>query len=160
MRAPFQVLLFPFIKEQGEYYYALFKRNDLNIWQAIAGGGEGEETPLEAVKREAFEEALIDRNSNYLRLSSTATIPAANIHGLLWGDIVMIPEIAFGVELPSRAIKLSDEHTECQWLTRKEAMALLKYDSNKSAIWELDYRLRNNCRGVDENKQNIIKYYV
>lgn len=160
MRAPFQVLIFPFIEEQEEYYYTIFKRNDLNFWQAIAGGGEGEEMPLEAAKREAFEEASIDRNSNYLRLSSTTTIPATNVHGLLWGNIVMIPEIAFGVGLPSREIKLSDEHTEYEWHTCKEVMALLKYDSNKAAIWELDYRLRNNCQGVDENKQNIIKYYA
>lgn len=153
-------MVFPFIKEQGEYYYAVFKRNDLNVWQAIAGGGEGEETPLEAAKREAIEEASIDQNSNYLRLSSTTTIPATNIHGLLWGDIVMIPEITFGVELPSREIKLSDEHKEYQWLTCKEIMVLLRYDSNKSAIWELDYRLRNGGRGVDENKQNVIKYYA
>jgi len=159
MRAPFQVLIFPFIKEQDEYYYAMFKRNDLNLWQAIAGGGEGDEMPLEAAKREAFEEAAIDSDSDYLRLSSTTTIPAKNIHGSIWGDIIMIPEISFGVELASREIKLSPEHAEYQWLTCQEAAALLRYDSNKSALWELDYRLRNGRRGIDENKDRVIKYY-
>ncbi|MFA5020438.1 MAG: NUDIX domain-containing protein [Patescibacteria group bacterium] len=160
MRAPFQVLVFPFVKEQNEYLYAVFKRHDMSIWQAIAGGGEGEETALEAAKREAFEEASIDRNCNYIRLSATTTIPATNIHGLLWGDIIMIPEISFGVELPTREIKLSDEHKECQWLTCAEAMAILKYDSNKSAVWELDYRLKKNLEGTEENKKNILKYYA
>ena len=102
MRAPFQVLIFPFIKDQGEYYYCLLRRADLNIWQAIAGGGEDLETPLEAAKRESFEEASINPDSNFIRLSSTTTIPAVNVKGLLWNDVIMIPEIAFAVELESR----------------------------------------------------------
>lgn len=159
MRAPFQILTFPFIKEGEEYFYALFKRNDLEIWQAIAGGGEDDETPLEAMRREAYEEAMIDRNSPYIRLSAIAAIPAVNICGLKWGDNIMIPEISFGVELTSKEMQLSHEHSEYRWLSCKEAMALLKYDSNKSALWELDYRLRNGLDGIEGNMKLIEKYY-
>ncbi len=47
MRAPYQVLIFPSIKEDSKYYYAIFKRRDLGIWQGIAGGGEGAGLPAE-----------------------------------------------------------------------------------------------------------------
>ncbi len=159
MRAPFQVLIIPFVKEGDEYYYAVFKRRDLDLWQFLAGGGEENENPIEAMKREAKEEALIDGNISYLRLATVNTIPAANIHGLIWGkDLVMIPEFAFGVELHSKDIPLSDEHVEYLWLNRDEAMKKLRYDSNRSALWELDYRLRNdNKEGIEKNIQNIKK---
>jgi dATP pyrophosphohydrolase len=163
MRAPFQILVIPFVKKDGAYLYCLFKRKDMNIWQAIAGGGEDEESPIETARRESFEEARIDKESNFIELSSFNTIPAVNIHGLLWGnDIVMIPEICFGVEVISESIKLSKEHNEFQWLSYDEAISKLKYDSNKSAIWELDYRLKNNLIGSDSinnSRQNINKYY-
>jgi len=160
MRAPFQVLILPFVKKGGVYYYAIFKRKDLNIWQFIAGGGEGDETPLEAAKREVHEEILFDKNLRFIRLASLTTIPAENIHGLIWGkEIIMIPEFAFGVELPSKKIKLGNEHTKYLWVSCKEAIKKLKYDSNKSAIWELDYRLKNKkIGGIEKNIRTIKKF--
>ncbi len=159
MRKPYQVLIFPFIKEQGEYYYAIFKRKDLNIWQGIAGGGEGSEKLIETVKREIYEETAINKKSPYIRLSAMTTIPAVNIHGLKWGDTIMIPEFAFGVEAPSRELKISSEHTQYLWLGYKDAVDKLKYDSNKSALWELDYRLKNNSiDGIKENTLTIKKF--
>ena len=59
-RAPFQVLVFPYrYTPEEEIEYAVFFRISPRyggVWQAIAGGGEDDETPLEAAKREAFEE--------------------------------------------------------------------------------------------------------
>jgi len=159
MRMPYQVLVVPFIKEGEEYYYAVFKRKDLDIWQFIAGGGEDDEIPLEAAKREVCEETLIDKNSHYIRLSSITTIPAVNIHGLKWGDIIMIPEISFGVEAPGRDLKISGEHTQYLWLSCNDAINQLRYDSNKSAVWELNYRLRNGFDGVEKNIQAIKKFF-
>ncbi|MFA6476097.1 MAG: NUDIX domain-containing protein [Candidatus Paceibacterota bacterium] len=158
MRAPLQVIVFPFIKEGAGYLYAIFKRKDMDIWQAIAGGAEDEESPLEAAKREANEEAAIDYNSSFLRLSALATIPAVNIGGLKWGtEIVMIPEIAFGVEMLTKDFQISHEHTEFGWFSCEEAMEKLRYDSNKSALWELDYRLKNGFAGVENNIDEVIK---
>jgi len=160
MRTPFQVLIFPYIKERGEYYYAIFRRKDMNIWQGIAGGGEEKERPIGAAKREANEEALIDKKSKYIRLTALTTIPATNIHGLIWGKgIIMVPEFSFGVEVPSRKLKLSDEHTQCIWLNCKNALKRLKYDSNKSALWELDFRLKNKSfKDATENTQKLRRY--
>jgi dihydroneopterin triphosphate diphosphatase len=160
MRAPFQVLIIPFIKEGDKYYYAVFKRRDLSIWQFIAGGGEGQEGPVQAMRREAKEEALIDEKTPYIRLATVNTIPAANIHGLIWGeDIIMIPEFTFGLEMPSREIKIDTEHTEYLWLAYDEVREKLKYDSNKAALWELDHRLKSGkLNGIGKNNEIIGKF--
>ncbi len=154
MRTPYQVLVIPFIKGGEKYYYAIFKRKDLDIWQFIAGGGERSERPVETAKREAEEEAGINGKSRYIRLASVCAIPAVNIHGLEWGqEIIMIPELAFGVELFSKKLKITSEHTRYLWLNYEDARKKLKYDSNKSALWELDHRLKNSS--LDGTEKNI-----
>ncbi|MCQ6568992.1 NUDIX pyrophosphatase, partial [Bacillus mycoides] len=40
MRAPYQVLIFPYIKTDDSIQYAIFNRSDYGYWQGIAGGGE------------------------------------------------------------------------------------------------------------------------
>ena len=57
MRQPYEVLVFPFKKEEGRYIFAIFHRRRLKVWQGIAEGEEGE-TILETAKREANEEAI------------------------------------------------------------------------------------------------------
>jgi dihydroneopterin triphosphate diphosphatase len=55
-RAPFQVLVFPYrALDDGDFEFAVFSRAAYRCWQGIAGGGEGEETPLQAAKRESLE---------------------------------------------------------------------------------------------------------
>ena len=144
-RAPFQVLVFPYRLRPGTgYEYAVFKRADLGFWQGIAGGGEDAETPLEAAKREALEEGGIPRESRYLALDSTATIPVVDIvGGLLWGDdVLVVPEHCFGVEADGLEITLSREHLEARWVGYEAASALLKYENNRMALWELEMKLR------------------
>jgi dihydroneopterin triphosphate diphosphatase len=56
-RAPFQVLVFPYKRSPaGGIQYAIFSRADYPCWQGISGGGEGDESPLEAAKRETLKE--------------------------------------------------------------------------------------------------------
>ena len=144
-RAPFQVLVFPYRLRPGTgLEYALFRRADLGFWQGIAGGGEDAETPLEAAKREALEEGGISPGSRYVALDSTASIPVVDIAGeLLWGDdVLVVPEHCFGVEAGGRAISLSHEHVEFRWVGYEAAVALLKYNANKTALRELDMRLK------------------
>ena len=43
--------------------------------------------------------------------------------------------------LAATYIKLSHEHTECVWLTYDEATKKLKWDSNRTALYELHCRL-------------------
>lgn len=55
MRAPFQVLVIPYKKVKDDVLYAIFLRNDMKVWQFISGGGEDNELPIEAAKREALD---------------------------------------------------------------------------------------------------------
>lgn len=50
-------------------------------------------------------------------------------------------EHAFAVDLGEHAIELSDEHVEVRWLHYEEAVTLLRFDSNRIALWELHERL-------------------
>jgi dihydroneopterin triphosphate diphosphatase len=150
-RAPFQVLVFPYrILGNDEVAYAVFRRGDGEMpWQAIAGGGEGNETPLEAARREAWEEAGIDPEGSYLELESRATIPAVHFAEFRdREDLFVVPEFCFGVEVGTDDLPMSPEHVEYAWLSYGEAHVLLRWDSNRNALWELDRRLR----GSQENR--------
>ncbi len=145
-RAPFQVLVFPYmIDSNGEILCCVFRRQieDGGYWQAIAGGGEGAEAPLDAAIREGFEEAGIPEDCEYVQMDSCATIPVADVCGFLWGsDILVIPEYAFAVRVVDAQIALSREHTDFRWVDYDTATQMLKWDSNRTALWELDFRLR------------------
>ena len=143
-RAPFQVLVLPFCHIQGrQLEYAVFRRRDAGYWQFIAGGGENNEKPIEAARREALEEAGIAPDSEYIILDSRNTVPVEGVTGeFTWGkDVYVIPEYTFGVRRNSEAISLSREHTEYRWVSYEDAVAMLQWDSNKNALWELDARI-------------------
>ena len=93
-RAPFQVLVLPYSEDQGRITYAVFRRADAGYWQFIAGGGEGDEQPMEAARREAWEEAGIPRTASMFRLDSTNTVPVMELAGrLLWGPHTLVVRI-------------------------------------------------------------------
>jgi len=135
-------LVFPFRRVVGGIEYAVVHRSDDDWWQGIAGGGENDEKPLDAAKREAWEEAGIPSDLPFLKLDSMATIPVTAFSGFSWDtDVLVIPEYSFGVEVVDRALTLSGEHDEVRWLPYSEASSLLRWDSNKNALWELNHRL-------------------
>jgi dATP pyrophosphohydrolase len=146
LRAPFQVLVLPYtLARRGYYRYAIFQRAPETgaYWQGLAGGGEMGENPLDAAKREAWEEAGISPTSNFLCLASMTTIPVVQVSGFLWGrDLLVIPEYSFGVEVFTQTFLLSAEHTRYRWLSFERAHHTLRWDSNKNALWELDFRLQ------------------
>ena len=95
-RLPFQALIFPFIisKFRKQVEYAIFRRDDMNLWQGITGGGESSESPLGTTRRETFEKSSIYKNSRFITLTSMTTIPVEFISkDFLWGNnIYVIPE--------------------------------------------------------------------
>ena len=146
-RAPFQVLIYPYRKNDiGQFEYALMKRADRGIWQTVAGGGEGQETPIQAARRETFEETGIPATSEFIQLDTVEPIPVTefkDIHN--WDDdIYVIPQYCFGVASQHFQIVISPEHSEYRWLSYKEAHKLIKFDGNKTALWELDKKLKGN----------------
>ena len=148
MRAPFQILAIPYRFVDGKPEYCVFRRADSEQWQFIAGGGEDVETPWDAAKREALEEGGV-YSEHWIALDSLAYMPATVIserHRRHWRrDIYVIPEYAFGFDCTAQ-IKLSHEHTEYVWLTYEKAIQKLKWDSNRTALYELNCRLQDLLR--------------
>lgn len=144
MREPFQVLVIPFVRCADGFEYCLLRRADADYWQWIAGGGEEGESPAVAAKRETMEETGL--SGTLYALSATSSVPVSYFKAREhWSDSVyVIPEYSFAIEAPDRAIVLSGEHTESRWIGYPEAMELLHWQSNQTALWELAERLVRN----------------
>ena len=144
-RAPFNVMVIPYRNtKEGQFEHALLKRTDAGFWQGISGGGEDNEIPLEAAKRETYEETGIAMDSDIIQLDTMHSIPVTVFAvGDLWGkDVYVIPQYGFGVSANNQQIVLSHEHTEYKWLKYEQAYDLVEYDGNKTVLWELDRKLR------------------
>jgi dATP pyrophosphohydrolase len=144
-RAPFQVLVLPYRQVTEGLEYALFRRADAAYWQGVAGGGEAGESPLRAAWRETTEEAGLTGDLDFVALDARATVPVVLVTGeFTWGPkVLVIPEFAFGVRAVENRFTLSDEHTEYEWFTFDGATKAARWDSNRTALWELDHRLRH-----------------
>ena len=142
-RATFQVVVFPFRRRGESVEYAVFRRADAGYWQGIAGGGEDDESPLEAAKRETEEEAGIPRTSTFYRLDTVSSVPVYHFAARTeWPkDLYVTTNYSFGVDCANTEIVLSHEHTEVAWLPFAEAHNILKWDNNRTALWELDQRI-------------------
>jgi len=142
-RAPFQIHVLPFRRNGLDIEYAVFKRSDAGFWQGIAGGGEDNETPLEAAKRETFEECGIPPTVHYIALDAVTSIPVYHFKdSRLWGeDVYVIPQYSFGVNATGCELRLSREHTEYRWLRYQKASEMLYWHDNKTDLWELNQRL-------------------
>lgn len=144
-RAPFQVVVFPFRRTDSGVEYAVLQRSDDGSWQCVAGGGEDGETPVEAARREAAEEAAIPESRPVYRLQATSMVPIVYIKD--WArahwptDLYVIPNHAFAVDCAALELRLSHEHVDMKWAPYDEAYALLRWENNKVALWELDERL-------------------
>ena len=143
MRAAFQILAIPYRIIDGSPVYCVFHRADCDQWQFIAGGGEDDESPVQAARREISEEGgvIVD---NIIELKSMCYIPTdifPKLYLYNWPEnTYVVPEYAFGFECVDE-IELSHEHTECVWLTYENAYKKLKWDSNRTALYELNRRL-------------------
>lgn len=114
--------------------------------QFIAGGGEDEdETIIISAKREAYEEANIGMDCKYSVLDTQNSIPTYCFKEArkIWGEnCLVIPEYTFAVRMDTTILELSQEHTEYEWVDYNTALKRLSYDSNKTALWELDSKIK------------------
>ena len=141
-----QILAIPYTIVQGEPYYCLFKRSDSDYWQFIAGGGEDNETPEEAAKREIFEESGV-KADGLIRLTSMCYVQAdvfRNRYLYNWPkNTFVVPEYAFAFECNDN-ISISREHKEYDWMPYEDAREKCKWDSNRTALYELNCILTSN----------------
>jgi dATP pyrophosphohydrolase len=150
-RAPFQILVLPFRRSSsGEFEFATLCRSDDGSWQGVAGGGEAGETPEAAAIREATEEIGVPPSLPFYRLDSQCSIPVHFFSERLhWpADLFVIPEYSFAVDCTSVELRLSKEHVQQRWGPYKETRERLRWDSNKTALWELNERLRSGQLGT------------
>lgn len=147
MRQPYQVLVFPFRTTAQGPRYAIFRRSDDANWQSVCGGVEEGEDLVTAARRETEEEAGIDDASPVYKLDMVSGVEktcfAVSRHWPKNLYIVAKHYFAMDVSAGADEIKISTEHREFRWATYAEAYETLRYDDDKSALWELDARLRN-----------------
>ena len=151
MRAPFQILAIPYRIIGSMLVFCVMHRSDIDQWQFIAGGGEDDEKPIQSAKREIYEEtgAQVD---TLIPLTSMCHIPASIFPEKYlknWShDTYVMPEYSFAFQCNSDIV-LSHGHIECAWLPYDEAFTKLKWDSNRTALYELKCRLERNCRNAE-----------
>ena len=145
-RAKYQVLVIPYYIENDTVKYGIFHRRNVDAWQFIAGGGEDEDVfELVSAKREAYEEAGIDMTSKYSALDTISSISTSCFSKArkVWGEECLVnPEYSFVVNLDRTTLELSHEHIEYEWVGYEIANKRLQYDSNKTALWELDNKIK------------------
>lgn len=142
MRKPKNVLVFLY-RYNSDLEYCLFYRKKEKFWQGISGGVEDLETLEDTVKREVYEETGIKVN-RIIKLDTISSIPGINVNKMFnyVNNIYVVYEYAFGVLIFDEEIQLSEEHEKYKWVSYDEAIKLLKYDSNKTALFELNERMK------------------
>lgn len=163
MRQPIQVVVFPFRIMGSDPEYAIFRRSDDGCWQSVEGGVEEGEELVTAARRETAEEAGFTDGNLIYKLDIVSGVAktcfAARKH---WPDdlyIVTKHFFAMDVTHARSAVVLSEEHSEFLWAPYSEASKTLRYDDDKTALWELDARIRDrkllrpsgNCAGLHRN---------
>ncbi len=149
-RACFQVLVLPYMIENNSVQFGVFHRSDMNVWQFIAGGGEDDGTHIQAAKREAFEEAGIINTDKFYKLDTLCSIPVCTFgdHAKFGDeDCFVVNEYSFAVNVSNPVFTIANEHTEYKWLDYDSTVKLLKYDSNRTALFELNKRIIDNRLG-------------
>ena len=148
MRKPKNVLVFLYRYNNG-IEYCLFYRSRGRFYQGLSGGVEDLEELEDTVKREVYEETGIVVK-NIMKLDTISSIPGINVNKNFnyKNNIYVVYEYGFGVKIDNEDIKLSSEHKEYKWVSYDEAIKLLKYDSNKTALFELNERLIH-CESIN-----------
>lgn len=144
-RQPVQVHIYLYRKNGEQYEYAIFRRSDSSYcWQGICGGLEDSETLEDGARRELYEEAGIAGRFLLYRLECISYVPAS-VYGPkrqeIWGEnVIVVPMHYFAMEFDGD-VKLSFEHSEIKWLPFEEAYDLVYFDSQETALYELNERL-------------------
>ena len=97
-----------------------------HIWQGVAGKIEKGEKSWETAKRELQEETGLKPNKMFI------VDHVSKFYEQKDDRINLVP--VFGIEVNTREVVLSDEHSEFKWVTINEALDLLVWTGQKQAI--------------------------
>lgn len=101
------------------------------------------ETPLETAQRELHEETQLKLLKVY-KLDAITTVPVEYFKDFKdrWKEgLFVIPVYSFAAKVDDNIVKISSEHVVSKWLNYEEAIDLLHFDIDKTALWELNKRL-------------------
>jgi dihydroneopterin triphosphate diphosphatase len=86
----------------------------------------------------------VPADTSFYRLLTVDSVPVADfVARTVWPpDTYVIPQHYFACDGETLVPTLSAEHTEWRWVDHDEAMRLLRYDGNRTALFELAERLR------------------
>lgn len=114
-----------------EVEYLLLKRprERGDYWTPITGHVEKGEKILDALNREVREETGIGDTSYVIDLR----VPFSYRQGE-----EEVEEHCFGVQVDTKEVKLSKEHTEFAWLSYGDAYEKLKWDEHRTALQVLN----------------------
>lgn len=117
----FKVLILKRIPEKSGY------------WQPSCGGVDEGELPIEAARRELFEETGIVYKEAIIDLDYSFTYRESKN-----GIMMDMQDICFAVEVEEiPKVELSQEHKEYRWCTEVEARKYLKWEHNLIALDKL-----------------------
>lgn len=145
MRGPFQIGCIVFRKSKG-YEFLLLKRVESRggFWQGVTGGVEGDESVVDAVYREVFEETRI-RREDVISFIEDVFECEFETEGFnkLFGRKTIIKSYDFGMQVSKEQRIVIDpkEHNEYKWVSYNQALKLLKWENNKNALKELKKKL-------------------
>ena len=104
--------------------------------------GENDESPNETAIRVKEETGIDIKENELIKLESILQYLLLILLKIYLGEnVFVVPEYSFAINVDNRKIILSDEHKTMQWMHYNEAISKLKYDSNKTALWELNERI-------------------
>jgi dATP pyrophosphohydrolase len=133
---PFCVLVIPYAPDAFvDVAYAVFRgRAGRGCWHPVTGRGARDETPLQAARRHALQQAGIPGDADYVVLDSRATIPVESCAGACG-----LPEYAFAVRVEPAELRVPGEQEHC-WVSYEVAEGLVRRESERDALWELRRR--------------------
>lgn len=111
------------------------------FWQAVTGGVEADETPLDAAAREVEEEAgLSIHRMDLCDLEIQLVVPM---------DDLVVDKHLFAAQASSSAVRLSVEHADYRWVSFGEAARMLHWHSNRLTLAMVARRLGWNPDGIE-----------
>ena len=152
-RVPIQVLVYPVRHTGDDWEYLMLRRvkNRGGFWQGVTGAPEKNENTTEGAERELFEETGYTKFS-LIKTDISYIIPMED----RWKDIypkgtLEIPEYVFIAKIfqPNPPNIDPIEHDEWKWCSFDEAIGLLKFEDNKSALKYVNKLLNKETKNLN-----------
>ncbi len=139
----FEIVETVLFRRKSEPEFLVLQRSDKEtiypgLWQIVSGRIEPGEKAYEAALREVREETGLKPIGLY-------NTPLTNTFYFFTNDSVNLSPV-FAAEVdPNEDVRLSDEHKDFRWLVKDEAISLLVWPGQKSAVGIVDeYIVRRN----------------